>query len=145
MLNFYAITVQTESGDIEVYVSPLLLQSKKAPNLKPGKLEKLYFYSELMDENYYKGLEQTAVNDHAMQSKYIINYGQDFEGYYIGCFNIDYDTRCYWQWEGKADLFTAQSVKTLAECLFNPNSKSRQAILFTPTPPFDINFIKIPY
>jgi hypothetical protein len=140
MLNFYAVTIQTESGERAIYVSPLLLQSKKPPNLKSGKLEKLYFYSELMDEDYYKGLELYEMKNLDLPDYCIINYGQDFEKYYIGSFHVDYDPRSYWQWEGTSIPFNENDVKALAECLFTPDSKSRRATIFTPTPPSAFNF-----
>lgn len=143
MLNFYALTIQTESGERAIYVSPLLLQSKKRPNLKSGKVEKLYFYCELMDDDYYTGLELYEMKNLDLPDYYIINYGQDFERYYIGSFRVDYDTRSYRQWEGTSIPFSKNDVKALAECLFTPDSKSRRATIFTPTPPFRFQFYKV--
>jgi hypothetical protein len=42
-------------------------------------------------------------------------------------------------------MLTEQDVKSLGENLFNPNVKSRQFTLFTPTRPSDFNTGKLRY
>jgi hypothetical protein len=140
MLNFFAITIQTENGERDIYVSPLLLQAKEPPNLKSGPLHKLYFYKELNDADYKAKLAEDEIGSRFKKDNYIINLGQDFEKYYLGSLNVDFETKRYWQWEGKLGSLTQKEVKSLGESLFNSQGKSRSVILFTPTRPSDFNF-----
>jgi hypothetical protein len=95
-----------------------------------------------MDDDYNTGLELYEMKNLDLPDYYIINYGQDFERYYIGSFRVDYDTRSYRQWEGTSIPFSKNDVKALAECLFTPDSKSRRATIFTPTPSSAFNFTR---
>lgn len=142
MLTTNVLTIQTESGKRDIYVSPFLLQSKKAPNLKSGtfKLTKLYFYHELKDNDYFSGLGLQDMVSQSPSEEYVINYGQDFGKYYLGSLNLDFDSKRYWQWESESNIFTEQDVKILAESLFNPNPELRRITIMTPTRPSDFNF-----
>lgn len=140
MLNSSAISIETETGEQEIYISPFLLQSKEPPNLKSGTIEKLYFYKDLNDDAYKAALELDTLNGRHKTEGYILNLGQDFESYYLGSLFVDFNNKRCWQWEGKPGLLTGQDVKTLQETLFNPNAKLRRFTLFTPTRPSDFNF-----
>ncbi|MFC0518570.1 hypothetical protein ACFFGT_30425 [Mucilaginibacter angelicae] len=140
MLTFNTISIQTENGEQEIYISPFLLQSKKPPDIKSGRLEKLYFYKELIDADYKAALEREEMNSRFKTDEYVLNLGQDFEKYYLGSLHVDFDSKRYWQWEGKPGLLTEQDIKTLGENLFNPHAKLRRVTLFTPTRPSDFNF-----
>ncbi|SDP01548.1 hypothetical protein SAMN05428975_0021 [Mucilaginibacter sp. OK268] len=140
MLNSYIITIPIESGDCEIFVSPFLLQSKEPPNIKSGKIEILYFYGQLRDDAYKARLEQEVLPEKFKSDTYIINYGQDFEKYYLGSLHVDFDTKHYWQWEAKSSKLSEQDVKVLAESLFDPQlPHSKPVTLFTPTRASDIN------
>jgi hypothetical protein len=142
MLNSYAITIKTERGVREIFVSPLLLQSKERPNIKSGVIEILYFYDQPRDNDYMTMIEKEILREEFKSDRYIINYGQDFEKYYIGSFCVDLDKKRYWQWKGKSDDFSEQDVRVLAEILFDPQSPTRSVTLFTPTRPSDINLTR---
>jgi hypothetical protein len=139
MLNTSVITVKLESGESEIFISPLLLQSKERPNLKSGKIEILYFYSQMQDDEYKALLEKEALAEDFKSSDYIINCGQDFEKYYLGSLHIDVDSKSYSQWEHGSQKLSEQDIKVLADSLFNPQSQSRSVTMFTPTRPSDIN------
>ncbi|MEZ2336474.1 hypothetical protein AB6735_12620 [Mucilaginibacter sp. RCC_168] len=140
MLNSVIITIPIESEEYEIFVSPFLLQSKEPPNIKSGKIEILYFYGQLRDDDYKTMLEKETLAEKFKSDGYIINYGQDFGKYYLGSLHIDLDTKRYWQWEGQSNKLSDQDVKLLAESLFNLKAKSRPVTLFTPTRPSDFNF-----
>jgi hypothetical protein len=143
MLNSCIITIKTESGDREIFVSPLLLQAKEPPNIKSGKIGILYFYDQLRDDACKAMLETEVLPEEFKSDRYVINYGQDFEKYYLGSLHVDFDAKRYWQWEGKTSKLSEQDVKVLGESLFDPHAQSRPATLFTPTRPSDFNLIKI--
>jgi hypothetical protein len=139
MLSSYIITIKIESGECEIFVSPLLLQSKKRPDMKSGKIETLYFYGQLRDEDYMAMLEQEVWAAEFKSNSYIINYGQDFEKYYLGSLCVDFDTKRYWQWEGKSSKLGELDVKIIGESLFDPQTQKHQVTMFTPTRPSDFN------
>ncbi|MFS2187458.1 hypothetical protein ACCC92_12345 [Mucilaginibacter sp. Mucisp84] len=145
MLNSSIITIETETGEREIYISPFLLQSKEPPNLKSGTIEKLYFYNDLNDDAYKATLALEPMRHQFKTDDYILNLGQNFENYYLGSFHIDFKNRRCWQWEGKPNMLTEHDVKNLGENLFNPNVKSRQFTLFTPTRPSDFNTGRLRY
>jgi len=139
MLNSVTINLKIGNIEHEVFVSPFLLQAKKLPDdLKSGKLSKLYFYYHLRDDAYIANLEHEVVNEKFKSPNYLINYGQDFEKYYLGSLCVDFDNKRYWQWEG-SDVLNEEDIKFLGEAIFNPESQSR-VTLFTPTRPSDFNF-----
>ncbi len=140
MLNSAIITVKLESGESEIFISPLLLQSNERPNLESGKIEILYFYSQLQDDEYEALLEKEALAKDFKSPDYIINCGQDFEKHYLGSLRIDFDTRSYSQWENGSQKLSEQDVDVLANALFDPQSQSRSVTMFTPTRPSDFNF-----
>lgn len=140
MLNSSVISIETETGEQEIYISPFLLQSKEPPNLKPGTIEKLYFYKDLNDAAYKTALECEPLKNQFKTDGYILNLGQDFESYYLGSFLIDIKGKRCWHWEGKPGLLTEQEIKALGKNLFNPNAKMRLFTLFTLTRPSDFNF-----
>ncbi|MCO4294319.1 hypothetical protein NF867_15765 [Solitalea sp. MAHUQ-68] len=139
MLNSEIITITVQNIEYNIFVSPFSLHSKQQCDFKSGKLEKLFFYNGLKDDEYETGLQQTSIDKRFISDKYILNYGQDFEKYYLGSFNVDFDSKTVWQWEGHADTFREQDAKILAESLFNPNSRRQSITMFTPTKPSDIN------
>jgi len=139
------ITVDMENGGREILISPFLLQSKTPPDLKSGKIEILYFYEQLRDADYMKMLEQDSTASRFKSDEFIINYGQDFEKYYLGSLHIDFDAKRYWQWEGKPNKLSKQDVNALGESLLNLPLKSRSVTLFTPTRPSDINLGRISF
>ncbi|WP_419699625.1 hypothetical protein [Mucilaginibacter sp. NFX135] len=140
MLNSVIITIPIESEEYEIFVSPFLLQSKEPPNIKSGKIEILYFYGQLRDDDYKTMLEKETLAEKFKSDGYIIYYGQDFGKYYLGSLHIDLDTKRYWQWEGQSNKLSDQDVKLLAESISNLKAKSRPVTLFTPTRPSDFNF-----
>ena len=140
MLNSHIITIETASGRHEIFVSPLLLQSKELPDIKSGKIAILYFYDQLRDDDYRAMLEKETLPEQFKSDRYIINYGQNFEKYYLGSLHVDFATKRYWQWEGKSDEFNEHDIKILAESIFYPQTQSRPVTLFTPTRPADFNF-----
>ena len=139
MLNSIIITLNTEEGELEIFVSPLLLQSKERPNIKSGKIGILYFYEQIRDEDYMANLEQEVLAEEFKSDRYIVNYGQDFAKHYLGSLCVDFDTKRYWQWEGNSNKLSEQDVKVLGESLFDPRGQSRPVTMFTPTRPSDFN------
>ncbi|HTI59468.1 hypothetical protein [Mucilaginibacter sp.] len=146
MLNTTTIKIKTERGEREIFISPFLLQSKTHPDFKSGTftLHKVYFYSELDDNDYKKNLKQ-EFPEYLNSDKYIINYGQDFEKYYLGSFFVDFETKHCWDWQGKLDGLNDAEVKALGESLFDEKSIGRTIILFTPTRPSDFDLGKLHY
>jgi hypothetical protein len=142
MLNSYTITIDTENGIREIFVSPFLLQSKEEPDIQTGEhnIQVLYFYDNLRDDDYWTMLEQGEVFKEEWKSdRFIIDWGQDFEKYYLGSLYIDYEGQCFSQWEGKSGNFSDKDVNTLGKALFNPKSETHAVLMFTPTRPSNIN------
>jgi len=142
MLNSFIITITIESIEYNIFVSPFSLHSKEQRDFKSGKIEKLFFYNQLKDDEYEAKLQQNFIDKKFFSDKYIINYGQKFEKYYLGSFNVDFDSKRFWQWERNSNNFREQDAKILADSLFNHSSKHQSIIMFTPTMPSDINLIK---
>jgi hypothetical protein len=140
MLNFYTVSIQTQNGEMEIYVSPFLLHAKVWPDIKSGPLDKLYFYRDLVDDEYKTGLEKEGMSNKLKDDGYVINFGQDFERYYLGSLNVDFENKRFWQWAGYSDQLTDEAVQALGESLFNSSTKFRRVVLFTPTRPSDFNF-----
>jgi len=140
MIFTYSIILNTENGKREILISPFCLQAKQRPDLKSGKINKLFFYDHCIDEKYKENLKREHLDDKFRSDDYLINYGQDFGNYYLGYFNIDFDSKSYWGWEGEPGKLNDNEVKALGESLFNENIESRHITIFTPTRPFDINF-----
>lgn len=143
MLSTFTIKIKTEKGEREIYISPLSLQSKTPPDLKSGTVCKIYFYDQLRDDEYLRNLKQ-EFPQYLSSDKYIINYGQDFEKYYLGSMYIDFETKRYWEWEGKPGGLGELEVRALCEAFFNQQSEKRITI-FTPTIPSDSNLGKLQY
>ena len=98
MLSGPVITIKTEIREREIFVSPLLLQSKEQPDIKTGKIVILYFYDQLRDDAYKAMIEKDDLPERFRSDKYIVNYGQDFGEYYLGSMYVDFETKSYWQW-----------------------------------------------
>ena len=143
MLSCYSIILNTENGKREIVVSPLLLQSKELPDVKAGKVYKLFFYEYWMDEEYMSNVEKEYLPDQFKADNYLINYGQDFSKHYLGSLNIDSDSKCYSDWKGQPGKLNETEVKTLGESLFDPNVESRRIIIFTPTRPSDFKLQRV--
>ena len=143
MLNTFTISIHAQNGELEVYVSPFLLHSKVRPDIKAGPLHKLYFYRDLIDDEYQAGIAREEISDQFKTTDYVINFGQDFEKYYLGSLNVDFESKRFWQWDGYSDQLTDEDVQTLGKSLFTPSTKHRQVVLFTPTRPSDFNLGKI--
>ena len=101
MLISNIITINTDSGLREIFISPFLLHSKMRPDIKSEKIEALYFYDLVPEDEYNAMLEQENLDDRFKSNEYIINYGQDFEKHYIGSFRVDADKKLCWGWDGK--------------------------------------------
>lgn len=144
MLNFYTVKIQTQNGEMDVYVSPFLLQSKVLPDIKSGPIHKLYFYRNLIDEEYQAAIREEVISYKFKSDEYVINFGQDFERYYLGSLKVDFENKRFWEWEGNSNQFSSEAVQALGETLFNPIGKSRRVVLFTPTRPTDFNFGSCP-
>ncbi len=110
--------------------------------MKTGKIEVLYFYDQLKDEEYKINFEQEILADKFKADRYIINYGEDFEKYYLGSLHVDFETKLYKDWKGKEDKLSEQDVMVLADTLFNPGTRARQVTMFTPTRPSDFNITR---
>jgi hypothetical protein len=140
MLISNIITINTDNGLREIFISPFLLHSKMRPDIKSGKIEALYFYDLVPENEYNAMLEQENLDDRFKSNEYIINYGQDFEKYHIGSFRVDADKKLCWGWEGKpGNKMSDQDIKVLGDTLFNPGSHLRVVTLFTPTRASDFN------
>jgi|SRR5579863_895805 len=140
MLSTFTIKIKTEKGEREIYISPFLLQSKTRPDLKSGTINKIYFYDQLKDDQYDAAVEQDSYLKRVRTDKNVLNYGQDFEKYYLGSVYIDFETKHFWEWEGKPDGLSEQEAKLLGESFFDPEYEKRNVVIFTPTRPSDFNF-----
>jgi hypothetical protein len=145
MINSIIITITIESIEYCIFVSPISLHFKEQRDIKSGKIGKLFFYNQLKDDEYESNLERNFIDKKFISDKYIINYGQDFEKYYLGSFHVDFNSKRFWQWEGNSNNFCEKDAKILADSLFNPDSKHQSIIMFTPTMPSEINLIKGPF
>jgi hypothetical protein len=81
---------------MEVYVSPFLLHAKVRPDIKSGPLDKLYFYRNLVDDEYKTGIEKEEMSNKLKSDGYVINFGLDFERYYLGSLNVDFENKRFW-------------------------------------------------
>ncbi|HWD89442.1 MAG TPA: hypothetical protein VG367_15025 [Mucilaginibacter sp.] len=146
MIATHTIKIKTKHGEHEIFISPLLLQSKTFPDFKSGTITlcKIYFYENLKDDDYKKGVQQ-EFPQYLSSDKYVINYGQDFEKYYLGSYNVDFETKHCWEWEGKLGGLNEEEIKVLGETLFDPESIGRNITIFTPTRPSDFNLGKLHY
>ena len=142
MLHSIIVTITIESIEYHIFVSPFSLHSNKQRDINSGKVEKLFFYNQLKDDEYEEKLQQNCIDKKFISDKYVINFGQDFEKYYLGSFYVNFDSKKFWQWEGNSDKFQEKDAKILADSLFNPDSNHQPIIMFTPTMPSDINLIK---
>jgi hypothetical protein len=139
MLSTFMFNICIAGEEYQILVSPLSLHSKEQPDIKPGKINKLYFYNQLKNDAYKAKIQQLAIQEQFKSDRFIINYGQDFEKYYLGSFYVDVEAKRFWQWEGNSTKFREKDVEFLADFLFNPDFDSQPVILFTPTLPSDIN------
>jgi hypothetical protein len=140
MLLTKCIIIHSKEGKREILVSPFLLQSKELPDIKSGKLNKLFFYENWIDDEYKANLNQEYLDERFKTDRYLINFGQDFGRYYLGCLSIDVDTKRYWDWQGGYGKFDDNEVKILGESLFDLDAESRKITVFTPTWPSDFRF-----
>ncbi len=139
MLNCYAVILRNDNQKREILVSPLLLQSKERPNFKAGKQIKLFFYEGWVDDEYKANFKKESLGEKFKMDGYLINYGQDFSKYYLGCIDADFETKEYRDWQGESDKITDEDVKMLGDALFNADAERRWITLFTPTRPSDFN------
>ncbi|HEX8378805.1 MAG TPA: hypothetical protein VF602_13390 [Pedobacter sp.] len=144
MLNSIIITITIESIEYNIFISPFSLHSKKQLDIKSEKFDRLFFYNQLKDNEYETKVQQNFIDKQFISDKYIINYGQDFEKYYLGSCKVDFDSKRLWQWEGNSNKFREEDAEVLADYLFNHSSKHQSIIMFTPTKPSDINLTKGP-
>jgi len=146
MIATHTIKIKTEQGEREIFISPISLQSKTFPDFKSGTITlcRIYFYEKLQDDDYRKGVQQ-EFPQYLSSDKYVINYGQDFEKYYLGSYNVDFETKRYWDWEGKPGGLNEEEIQTLGDSLFDPGSIGRDITIFTPTRPSDFNLGKLQY
>lgn len=145
MVSTFTIKIKTEKGEREIYISPFLLQSPPT-NVKSGTITvcRIYFYDQLKDDDYINGVKQ-EFPQYLDSDKYVINYGQDFEKYYLGSLYIDFETKSYSDWEGKHDGLDQVEIKALGDALFDEQSIRKSIVLFTPTRPSDFNLGKLQY
>lgn len=143
MLNCYSIILNTGNRKREVLVSPLMLQSMEPPDIKSGKINKLFFYEQWVDEEYKANLKQEHLADEFKTDSYIISYGQDFGKYYLGYLSVDFDNKRYWEWHGQPGKLDDNDVKALGESLFNSDVESRSITIFTPSRPSDFNLRRV--
>ncbi len=143
MLYTYSIILRTEHGKREIFVSPVPLQSNETPDIKPGKIDKLFFYDHCFDEEYKENLRKEHLPEKYMSDDYIINYGQDFGKCYLGCFNVSFDNKNCWGWQGEPGKLNDDEVTALGESLFNERIESRRITIFTLTRPSDINLGRV--
>jgi hypothetical protein len=138
MLNSFIITLTIESIEYQIFVSPFSLHSKEKPEIKSGKIEKLFFYNQLKDAEYEENIQNNLMDNKFNSENCIINYGQDFKKYYLGSFKLDFDSKRFWEWEGNLSNFREQEAEILANSLFNPSSNHKSIMMFTTTEPSDI-------
>ncbi|MGV3541249.1 MAG: hypothetical protein ACO1OQ_15645 [Rufibacter sp.] len=142
MLNLIKITIPIKGIDYEIFVSAFPLHSKGKLDIKSGQIEKLFFYNQLKDNEYKTKSQQNFIDNKFISDDYIINFGQDFEKYYLGSFNVNFDSNSFWQWEGNTNKFREEEAGILADYLFNHSSKHQSIIMFTPTKSSDFILTK---
>ena len=141
MVSLIPFIIPEKKGDREVYISPIMLHSKELNKIKADKIEKLYVYSDLKDENY-RGNALTDSLSLSEPENWIIHDGQNFEDYYLGQCDIDFDKKSYSNWRGKSEDFTERNLEVVANWLFNIQREPRKVILFTPTRASEFNLIR---
>jgi hypothetical protein len=100
MLSCFAIILNTENGKREILVTPFPLQSTEPPKIKSGKISKLFFYENWDYDEYRANLNQEHIAEKFKTDRFILNVGQDFGKYYLGCLSVDADSKRYWGWQG---------------------------------------------
>ncbi|MCF8254789.1 MAG: hypothetical protein K9H61_06315 [Bacteroidia bacterium] len=144
MLGISYFTLIIEGLEHTIYASPIGIHLKKQATIKSGKVEKLFFYSDLRDSKYQSLVDKNEIYSSVKFGKSILNIGQDFEEYYLGSFQLDYDEKKFWDWRGKSSNFGEKEVVILAEALFNQKTEFKKILIFTPTLPSQLNFKKGP-
>lgn len=140
MLNTFIIPIYADGKDYQILVSPFSLHLFNQSKLISGKIEKLYFYNNLRDDNYLTMLKKTGISEKFTSDEFIVHIGQDFGEYYLGSVQIDIEKGTYWDWEGKLSLFPEEQLIILAESAFHSGINCKPVTLLTPTRPSDLNF-----
>ena len=136
------IILNTVNGKREILPIPFMLQSKNPfTDMKDGKFSKMFFYEHWMDEAYIANLEQEVLPDEYKTEKYLIDYGQDFEQYYLGYLNVDFENRSYSIPIDQMDKI--DDLKAIGDLLFKQDRETRIVTIFKPIRPSDINLIHL--
>lgn len=138
MISLNTITILTDRGNREIYISLAMLNPKALANLRPGKIKKLFLYDNLKDDRLKANVPPELLATMPHSKDLVINYGQSFDPYFLGELNVDFDKRCYSNWNSKSDQLTTVELKALMEQVFN-GCELRTVTIFTPTKPSDIN------
>jgi hypothetical protein len=141
MISTETITIDTDNGKREILTSPVLLQSKEPPVTKFGKIVKLHFYDNWIDDEYQQNIKQEPVADEFKTADHLINFGQ----FYLGSLDVNFETRTVLEWQGEPGKMNDIEVELLKKSFFNPDSVSRRIVIFTPTRPADFNHGNLKY
>jgi len=144
MISTDSIILNTENGRWEIVISPIMLHSKERPDVKPGKIVKLFFYENWIDEEYKENLsKQEYLLLMLKERNYLFNLGQDFSKFYLGSLNVDLEQQTYWDWIGEKDKLNNEDIDALGKSLFNPDTERKKVVIFTPTPASAFQLTKI--
>lgn len=158
MINLNTISIITEHGKCEFYLSPIKLHEKISADISFGKVTKLYLYSDLKDELYHSNLpveylqmfdrsklnlqEELVKKKMRDHENYVLFYGQSFEPYYLGDCDIDFDKKTYSNWRGNMKQFDEQYLEIIIKKIFNNGDDLDTKTIFSPTLPSNINLTK---
>ncbi|MDI1233563.1 MAG: hypothetical protein PSX81_04725 [bacterium] len=138
MIGADVIILNTKNGRREILPCPFMLISDDPFSyMEDGKFNKLFFYEHWIDEAYKANLADEILPDEFKTEKHLIDFGQDFNKFYIGYLNVDFDNKSYSipiDQQGRID-----DLKAIGEVLFKDDTETRRIIIFKPTRPSDIN------
>lgn len=154
MINIGVITIEGKQGKREIYITPFLFHGEKPFKFKPGKFKKLYLYDDLRDEEYYANMpvevskmlsmlrvdEPNDTSNRKMSfEKTVVYYGQSFEPYFLGVFDINFDKKTYSNWKGSQREFTEEDLKLIVDQLLLEKREPDYRTIMQLTLPSDIN------
>lgn len=139
MIHLNTITIPAPGGTREIYITPVKLNLEELRNIEFGEFKKLYIYDDLMGGTYTSAMPREFLPLSPRSKDFLIYYGQNFEDYYLGEFDVDFDNKVYTNWKGNFEKFNEEDQRNFGEHLWGSQTNSRTVTIFTPTKASDIN------
>lgn len=141
MLRSFTFNLIIKDAEYKIFISPFSLHSREETSIKSGSITQLFFYIDMKDDHYKKMIQQDEILRNFESDDYILNFGQDFEKYYLGSSDVDFNNNALNNWNGGSNSkkLSEKDIMKLSEVLFNHSTEHEPIILFTPTKPSDIN------